>query len=228
MDLFTFLRTLFKGPTPAMMAAQLRKPTGAPAGKVGKRMNEVNQLLYEVVLDQLRLPPAAHVLELGFGNGSTTLPLFTLATDLHYTGLDYSPAMVKAAGHTLATHIAAGRAVLHHGSSDHMPFADATFDVVFGLNTIYFWDHLDAHLNEIKRVLKPGGRFVAGYRDRTSMLALPFTQHGFNLYEPMEWETELQKAGFVQVRTIVTEEPERAYEGKLFKVRSCCTSAVRA
>ncbi len=228
MNLLSFLKALFKGPTPQMMAAQLRKPGGVPARKVGKRMNQVNGFLYNVVLDELQLPPNAQVLELGFGNGLTTLPLFQRACDMHYTGLDYSPAMVAAARSTFAAPIAAGRAVLHHGSSDRMLFADASFDVVFGVNTIYFWDDLDAHLGEIKRVLKPGGRFVAGYRDRTSMLALPFTQHGFNMYEPMEWESVLQEAGFIRVRTMVKEEPEREYEGVRFAVRSCCTSAVRA
>ena len=227
MDPFTFLRALFKGPTAQMMAAQLRKPSGIPAGKVAKRMNEVNTFLYGVVMDGLRLPPNARVLELGFGNGLTTLPLFERALDMHYTGLDYSAAMVAAASKTFSSRIAGGRAELHEGSSDRMPFADASFDAVFGVNTIYFWDERDAHLREIKRVLRPGGRFFAGYRDRTSMLALPFVQYGFTMYEPAEWEQVLTAAGFSDVRTVLREEPEREWGGVRFTVKSCCTSAVR-
>jgi len=226
MNPFTFLRALFKGPTPQMMAAQLRKPSGIPAAKVAKRMNEVNTFLYGVVLDELQLPPNARVLELGFGNGLTTLPLFERAPDMHYNGLDYSAAMVAAASKTFASQIAGGRAELREGSSDRMPFADASFDAVFGVNTIYFWDDRDAHLREIMRVLKPGGRFIAGYRDRTSMLALPFTQHGFAMYETAEWEQVLLTAGFTEVRTVIREEPEREWDGVRFKVKSCCTSAV--
>ncbi|MBK6754365.1 MAG: hypothetical protein IPG69_12425 [Flavobacteriales bacterium] len=47
MHLFQFLRFLFKGPTPQQMAAQLRKPHGFMARKVGERMNAANRSLYE-------------------------------------------------------------------------------------------------------------------------------------------------------------------------------------
>ncbi len=228
MNIFTLIRTMLKGPTPQMMAAQLRKPSGLPAGKVAKRMNEVNTYLYQVVLEELQKSPNTQVLELGFGNGLTTLPLFDRVPDIHYTGLDFSQTMVTAASKTFAAHIAGGRARLHEGSSDSMPFPDASFDAVFGVNTIYFWDDYEAHLREIARVLKPGGRFISGYRDRTSMLALPFTKYGFTMYETHEWEQVLKTAGFLQVRTVSVQEPEREWDGARFYVKACCTAAERA
>ncbi len=42
-----------------------------------------------------------------------------------------------------------------------IPYADATFDVVFSNNVIEHVGDIDAYMQEVHRVLKPGGRFVA-------------------------------------------------------------------
>jgi len=44
--------------------------------------------------------------------------------------------------------------------TEKMPFEDSTFDVVFTFNALDHVDDLDASMQEIKRVLKPGGEFI--------------------------------------------------------------------
>jgi len=50
------------------------------------------------------------------------------------------------------------------GNSDRLPFDDQSFDKVFAVHTIYFWKTPLDHLAEARRVLKPEGRFVLGFR----------------------------------------------------------------
>ena len=207
------------------MAAQLRKPTGLLSRTISSRMNAVNRELYGLVFQQLDLLPHTHVLELGPGNGRTSVPLFHLQPTLRYAALDYSADMVAATRRTLAKPIAQGLAEVHQGSSDAMPFADREFDVVFGVNTIYFWDDPSAHLQEVRRVLKPGGRLVTGYRDAASMKDLPFTKHGFAMYGVEAWEQLLRDHGAVTVQSQVRQEPERKWQGQRLYVKGCCTVA---
>lgn len=74
-------------------------------------------------------------------------------------------------------------------SSDKMPFADNSFDKVFCINVIYFWEQPAEHLKEIYRVLKPGGKFYTTIRSKESMAEMPFTKYGFNMYSQSEWVT---------------------------------------
>jgi trans-aconitate methyltransferase len=53
-----------------------------------------------------------------------------------------------------------------------LPFADRSFDAVFS-NAVLHWvrDH-DAMMNEVRRVLKPGGRFVAEFGGHGNIAAI--------------------------------------------------------
>ncbi|MDP5007860.1 MAG: class I SAM-dependent methyltransferase, partial [Glaciimonas sp.] len=44
--------------------------------------------------------------------------------------------------------------------ADHLPFADATFDVVCTRYSAHHWPNLPQALNEMKRVLKQGGKCI--------------------------------------------------------------------
>jgi len=48
-----------------------------------------------------------------------------------------------------------------HGSAQALPVADGWASVVWSLATVHHWPDLDAALGEVRRVLAPGGRFVA-------------------------------------------------------------------
>ncbi len=225
MRLPDFLRLLFKGPTPKMMAAQLRQPSGMMAKKVGERMNAANRYLYEATWRALQLRDGMSVLEIGFGNGLFFPELAAKAKDLKLTGLDFSLAMMKEAKTRNTELVKHGTLALHFGSSDRMPFADASFDRVYCINVVYFWEDPATHLREVKRVLKPGGQFVAALRTKATMETMAFTRYGFTKYDQAEWEAVLRTNGFNTIHTERLQEPEIEFEGGHYTPESLVVTA---
>jgi ubiquinone/menaquinone biosynthesis C-methylase UbiE len=206
--------------TPEQQAAQLRKPHGEGAEAIAAYMRELNRELYTHVVNHLLPAKNLSLLELGFGEGIVPEMLDQRNKTLHYTGIDFSDEMVKMA---TAKHIPGARFV--RGDISHMPFSDQTFDVVFGINVLYFWETPEKELSEILRVLKTGGLLMLGYRPKTFMQAIPFTQFGFTLYETTALETLLAKNGFEEISTETTEEPDRIISGKLKPMQHAVTLA---
>jgi ubiquinone/menaquinone biosynthesis C-methylase UbiE len=211
-------------PPPELIAQQLRKPSGEMATVVGNAMNKSNESLYDLVLDTMRLQDGESVLEIGFGNGKFFDKLFLTTPGLKITGLDYSEEMVNEAKENNSHHVEAGRLQLQQGSSDKMPFADNNFDKIFCCNVIYFWDEPSLHLREIHRVLKPGGSFYVGFRNKETMAAFPFTQFGFTLYEGPEWEHIMTANNFIHTKTTERKEQLQMEEQQI-ELKAYCVVA---
>jgi ubiquinone/menaquinone biosynthesis C-methylase UbiE len=206
--------------TPEQQAAQLRKPHGEGAEAIATYMRELNRELYAHVVKLLDPAAKASILELGFGEGVVPEMLDQRNRTLHYTGIDFSEEMVKMA---TAKHIPGANFLL--GEVAAMPFADQTFDIVFGINVVYFWENPERELSEILRVLKPGGLLLLGYRPKTYMQAIPFTQFGFTLYETTGLESLLAKNSFEKISTETESEPDRLIAGKLQPMQHAVTAA---
>lgn len=74
----------------------------------------------------------------------------------HRTGLDLTPAMLTVAQNRVDT--------LVQGTADHMPFADASFDVAVCRQALHFVESPGGVVREMFRVLKPGGQAIVGHR----------------------------------------------------------------
>ena len=196
--------------TPEQQAAQLRKPHGAGAEAIAAYMRDLNRALYEHVVKLLLPANQKQLLELGFGEGIVPEMLHRQHKTIDYTGIDFSEEMVNMA---TANNILGARFLL--GEVAQMPFESNVIDVCFGINVVYFWEHPEREFAEIMRVLKPGGLMMLGYRPKTYMQAIPFTQFGFTLYETAELENLLVKHGFVKITTETETEPDRIIAGKI-------------
>jgi len=97
------------------------------------------------------------VLDIGTGPGWLLLKLHNCAPGLRLTGLDVSPSMVAHARRNMAQAGLAGTVTITQGSADNPPFGDSTFDLVVSTGSIHHWKHPIEGLNEIHRVLRPGG-----------------------------------------------------------------------
>jgi len=104
------------------------------------------------------IPEGARVLDLCCGSARSSVPAFERARTT-VIGVDVSYAML-ARGRTYSKQRGASFAPVH-GDGFHLPFRGATFDVVtaaFGLRNLV---PLPEAAREIRRVLRPGGRFLA-------------------------------------------------------------------
>lgn len=101
------------------------------------------------------------VLDIGCGLGGLDQVLLTLGAQ-HVTGIDVSPAIVERGQERIRRSGLGNRLEIKLVAPGPLPFADASFDVVFGKDA---WLHIPdkaAHFAEVYRVLKPGGRLAAG------------------------------------------------------------------
>ena len=95
------------------------------------------------------------VLEIAVGTG-LNLPHYS--TDVHVTGIDFSPAMLKLARGRAAT--AAADVVLCEADAQRLPFTDASFDTAVSTLSLCGVPDNAAAVAEIHRVLKPGGTLL--------------------------------------------------------------------
>ena len=73
------------------IAAQLRKPSGFFGRFVTVRiLNLINVPLNRLALENLRLQPDDHVLEIGFGGGDLIARMARIVTQGQITGADFS------------------------------------------------------------------------------------------------------------------------------------------
>jgi SAM-dependent methyltransferase len=91
------------------------------------------------------------ILDLGCGDGQLTERIASAGASV--AGIDASPNMVAAAR---ARGIAA-----EEGSAESLPFPDQSFDAVFSNAVLHWVRGQDAMMTEVRRVLRPAGRFVA-------------------------------------------------------------------
>ena len=102
------------------------------------------------------LPPAGgRVLEIGFGSGRLHLEL---AARYAMAGLDRAPGMVRLTRQRLAARGLTSD--LRVGDVTALPWPDATFDAVLSTFAFSAFPDADAALDEIVRVVKPGGRVI--------------------------------------------------------------------
>lgn len=179
------------------LASQLRKPTGEKGLRLASWLNEGNAFITEQAYTQLSTTKGGTCLEIGFGNGYYLHQL--LAFNTHVTGVDFSQDMVDIATNIQKQRIEEGKITLKCEDASHLSFKDNTFDQIVGVNTLYFWDNAVTVLNEIYRVLKPGGSLVLGIRPKGAAAPLKFTDYGFTLYTEKEAIDTLKKAGYKEV-----------------------------
>ena len=97
-----------------------------------------------------------HVLEIGVGSGMN-LPIYGSAVD-RVCGIDPSPELLDRARERVAA--ARVPVSLARAAAEQLPFRDAAFDTLVMTWTLCSIPNPSAALNEMRRVLKPGGRLL--------------------------------------------------------------------
>ena len=132
----------------------------SPTPWFGRIMEWFNAPTYRIALDLLGARPSSAVLEIGFGSGRLLELLARQVTDIFIAGIDPTEAMVRMAAERRSLRALGDRIDLRQGTAESLPWEDGIFDAAAALHSFQFWRSPGTCATEIRRVLKPGGRFV--------------------------------------------------------------------
>ena len=114
--------------------------------------------LNSALIDAAQISPGEHVLDIGGGTGQPSLSIAAIVgNEGSVTYTDPSAGMVETAGEE-AKHRGLTNIQFHKAPAEALPFENNTFDVAVGRLSVMFFPNVAAGLNEIVRVVKPGGR----------------------------------------------------------------------
>ena len=137
--------------------------------------------------------PGDVVIDVGCGPGAAARHAGRLGATV--TGVDPSHIMLRVA------RALPRRGVRYvEGTAEALPAAAASATVVWSIATVHHWHDIDAGLTEVRRVLQPGGRFVAIERARRPD-ARGLASHGWTSEQAATFAVRCATHGLVDVQT---------------------------
>jgi SAM-dependent methyltransferase len=143
----------------------------------------------------LAVQPDDRVLEIGFGPGIAIEAIARRATNGQVVGVDHSEVMLRQARKRNAAAVRAGRVDLRLGNAEHLPAFDEPFDKILAVNSLMFWDDPVVRLQELRGILRPGGRIAIAYQPRG-----PGSTDETTAQAGRDLATQFGAAGFTDVR----------------------------
>ncbi len=151
--------------------------------------------------NHIKLSGNEDVLDIGCGGGQN-IANFLKRTNGKVHGIDYSPASVAKSLKKNKKAVTEKRSEIVQANVSAIPFENKTFDLVTAFETIYFWENIINDFKEVKRVLKPNGKFVVcnesskmeGNERWTNILDM-------NIYTAEEIVDTMQQAGFADIKS---------------------------
>lgn len=114
---------------------------------------DTNERIIDIVTRIGGFAPGARIADLGCGSGVFTGLLHRRG--FICTGIDLSPKLIRIARE------AHPGIDFQEGDIEHLPFADESFDGVLLAGVLHHLPDWTTCIAEVKRILRPGGRFVA-------------------------------------------------------------------
>jgi len=153
-------------------------PRGLRGRLAGRLMELVNRRASREVAALVPLRDEETVLEVGYGPGVLLAALRARPERPVLVGVDPSAEMAELAARRVP------EAEVRLGTADRTGLPDASVDRVVSLNTVAIWPDLDAGLDELCRVVRPGGSIVLAWHSAAARspisrrLALPRSSFG--------------------------------------------------
>jgi SAM-dependent methyltransferase len=187
---------------------QTEQPHGWLGRVTGLVMNVLNRKLNRIAVQQLKLGPADHLLEVGCGAGEALRLVLEQSACKLAAGIDCSAEMVEETIKRNSAAIAARRLDVRHGQVESLPWSDQFFTHVVAISNFHIWDSRRTGLQEILRVLRPGGVLMLCLR-RERAKPRWYDQPGITDAELAEDLALIRAVGFAEVEqlTIPTRQP---------------------
>jgi ubiquinone/menaquinone biosynthesis C-methylase UbiE len=183
------------------ISGQFGKPSGILGRIIEKRMSARTSGDAEWTISLLNIQPASRILEIGFGGGVSTQLASQRASQGFVAGIDHSATMVRAASKRNAGAIKTGRMELKQGNAGTIRYPDESFDIVFSLHSIYFWEDPVACLRGFRRALKPGGLLAITIQPKNKWRREQASSPGMTLYFGDQIVEMFANAGYQNIRT---------------------------
>ncbi len=133
------------------------------------------------IYEQCGLTSGMRVLELGCGNGALwTENAKKLPEDVHIVLSDVSEGMIRDARRAVSQMQKGGVFSFESFDCHTIPFEDASFDLVVANHLLFYCEDIARVCREVKRVLKPGGRFVCSTYGSKHMKEITYLVQAFD------------------------------------------------
>ncbi len=187
---------------PLFIAKQGRHPHGLLGRLVAHIMARQTSADNKRAIELLGARDNDDILDAGSGHGASIAHLARLFPQAHITGVDNSDVMMKVARRANRSFIGKGQVTLEQAGSEDLPFADNTFDKIFSVHTLYFWNPIETHLAEFSRVLKPSGRIVLGFRPAEDAIVVARFPSSVYRFRTTDEVTNLMESVGLSVREV--------------------------
>ena len=175
------------------------KPEGFMGKMVIRGMNRGHKSLFDWTLPHMHLKSDDSVLDVGCGGGANISYMLKICANGRVDGIDYSTLSVEQSIKKNSAEVGR-RCTVKQADVSAIPFEDASYDVITAFETIYFWPDMPRAFAEIKRLLKPNGRFVVtcemGDPSNTTWTNMI---DSMTIYSGMDIQKRLEEAGFTNV-----------------------------
>lgn len=193
------------------IAEQSAHPRGILGWVIGSIMSKETQSDNNKAFDLLDVQTTDRVIDIGTGHGQSLTHLSKMTPDGCIVGVDSSEVMLTIARRKNKAGLKSRRVELHKASGDDLGFSTASFNKALAIHTLYFWNPALPYLQEILRVLTPGGCFVLGFRpaeDEIVVSKFPATVYKFRTIA--EVEALAVEVGFLDVTVLHDDTPGKS------------------
>ena len=140
-----------------------------PAGEVEEMIEPAVPARIGWMTGLLDPQPGERIVDLGCGTGDA-LAMIADRWEADLVGIDSSVGGLRVAARTLHARQGGSRLLVRADLSESVPLAEASVDRALCHNVLEFLADPDAFIDEVYRVVRPGGRFVLSHADYDTLV----------------------------------------------------------
>ena len=183
------------------IAENLRQPKGIFGWFMGSFMNHFNKGIIRYTVEAIPGKDLSCIVEAGIGSGKALALCTKRFPKANFYGIDISKKMLLKAKIRNWKSLRNGRMKLYYASIDELPIADQRADIVYTINTIYFWNDPNGVFKEIHRILKNGAYLILSFNPKEEMQKAVYPKDLFTLYSGEEVRILAEKNKFKVIST---------------------------
>jgi ubiquinone/menaquinone biosynthesis C-methylase UbiE len=146
---------------------QLRQPSGFAAKLKSWATASQDKTISSWAIEQLRIQPYQHILEIGYGNGSTLNEAAKKLRIGFLAGIDESVGFYQQAYKKNKRFIEQELMQLHIGPVENLPYPAHYFHSIYSTNIYSSWKEPQYKFMQLSNLLKSGGKLVTLFQPRS-------------------------------------------------------------